>query len=348
MLQRRALRIQRSLNAAGRFCRQCFRELTGRHRRRPSRNSDLRHLGFTRLAEPGRRARRRPSLSRMRNTFRYSRRLQRDTFDPRQQKKTSWLRYVPTLLTTAVIVLFFFWGGTRLIAGFFHDISIFKVRELQIVGCSSASREELRRLTQVTPYQTSLLQLDTDEVAAKVEKDPWVSKAVVKRDWPSTLVVEVVEHQPVAMVNKSATSVPRLFYVDRTGMAFFEVRPGQDIDYPVITGLDRFSEEKERAAIFAEVYAFLKLAAKNNPNLPSQSVSEIHIDADGQMVIYLVDHTFPIFFGKGDIYEKYIRLVKVLEALYREKQKGMLISGVEYIQMDYLNDKVLVAQSESS
>lgn len=347
-LKRKALHVRRRARATGFFFQQCFQELSGRSRRQAVRNSDLRQHGFAHMPDPGRRTRKRLSLNKVRNKIRHNRRMQRDTFDPKLNKKTSPLRLFPVAFTALVVILFFAFDGEKLVAGLFHEISLFKVRELDIIGCESSSKNRLRLLTQITPYQTSLLGLDTDEVAASVEQDPWVSRAVVKRNWPSAVVIEVVEHQPVAMVNKSTTSVPQLFYVDRTGTAFLEVRPGQDIDYPVITGLDRFTDEEQHKFIFADIYAFLKLAGRNNPNLPSQSVSEIHINNDGEMVIYLVDHTFPIFFGKGNIYEKYIRLVKVLEALYREKRKGMLISGVEYIRMDYLNDKVLVAQSESS
>jgi len=39
--------------------------------------------------------------------------------------------------------------------------------------------------------------------------------------------------------------------------------------------------------------------------------------------------------------------VKVLEVLYKKQEKEMQISRVEYIRMDYLEDKVLVAQSGS-
>jgi len=345
--QLKALNLQRRARATGLFLRQCFRELAGKSRKRTTRNSDLRQHSFASMPEPVKKGRKRLSLSRMRNKIRQNRRVRKDTFDTQLNRRPSPLRLLPLGLTVLAVSMFFVFDGEKMVGGVFHDISIFKVRDLDFVGCESTSKDRLRLLTGINLYQTSLIGLDTDVVAANVEQDPWVSKAVVKRNWPSEIVIEVVEHQPVAMINKSTTEQPQLFYVDKTGTAFLEVSPGQDVDYPVITGLDLFTEEAQRQEIFADVYAFLKYAGRNNPNLPAQSVSEIHINDQGEMVIYLVDHTFPIFFGKGDIYEKYIRLVKVLEALYKEKRKGMLISGVEYIRMDYLNDKVLVAQSES-
>jgi len=346
-LKRKTLHARRRVRATGQFLRQCFRELSGRGRRRVIRNSDLRQHSFAAMPDPGRRPRQRLSLNRVRNRIRQNRRIRQDTFEAQLSRRPFRFRLFPVVLTLLGVLLLASLDGEKLIGSLFNGLSLFKVRELEFVGCESTSKDRLRLLTGINLYQTSLLGLDADAVASGVERDPWVSKAVVKRKWPSALVIEVVEHQPVAMINRSADNESRLFYVDRTGTAFLEVMPGQDVDYPVITGLDRFADENRRGEIFGDIHAFLKLAGRNNPNLPAQAVSEIHIDERGEMVIYLVDHTFPIFFGKGNIYEKYTRLVKVLEALYREKRKGLLISGVEYIRMDYLNDKVLVAQSES-
>ncbi len=196
-------------------------------------------------------------------------------------------------------------------------------------------------------YRSSLLGVDAAEVAARVEKDPWVRRAVVRKEWPSTTVIDIEEHSPVALLNQSTGGRPQLYYVDPEGDAFLAVAPGQDVDYPVITGLDRLDDKRMRAQIFKEICLFLKYTGYNNPNLPAQSVSEVHITPQGSMVVYLVQHPFPIFFGRGKTLEKCRRLVKVLASLYREKKNDALLSGVEYIRMDYLNDKVLVAQGES-
>ena len=91
----------------------------------------------------------------------------------------------------------------------------------------------------------------------------------------------------------------------------------------------------------------LRLAGTNNPNLPVQSISELHLDDEEGLVLYLVEHPFPIFFGEGDVRKKYVRLRKVLEMLYKPRRTGMDIGRVAYIKMDYLKDKVIVCYDES-
>ena len=128
---------------------------------------------------------------------------------------------------------------------------------------------------------------------------------------------------------------------------FLPVEPGDDIDFPVITGWSDIKNTEIKEQALSEVLIFLRKLRVNNPHLPAQSVSEIHVNQSGEMVVYLVEYPFPIFFGNGNTKTKYARLVQVLKALYKKKRGKELISRVEYIQMNYLNDKVLVAQSGS-
>ena len=50
----------------------------------------------------------------------------------------------------------------------------------------------------------SFFATDLEEVKASVEQEPWVDTAAVKRVWPGELVIEVVEHQPVAFWNRDS------------------------------------------------------------------------------------------------------------------------------------------------
>lgn len=45
---------------------------------------------------------------------------------------------------------------------------------------------------------------DLESVKASVEQEPWIDTAAVRRVWPGRLVVEVVEHEPVAYWNSSS------------------------------------------------------------------------------------------------------------------------------------------------
>ncbi len=329
------------------FLRQCCQELSGKKKRQVRRNSDLKGHSFASMPEPVRR-RKGNFLGRFKNSVRKKRTVEVESYLSQSQFGVSKkIKAIPVVVVLVFLVSLFTFDGFGFLGRKFENISTFKVRYIDFVGCESTSEKRLRPLAGITIYQTSLMGLDSEAIESRIEQDPWVSKAEVSRDWPSTIVIKVVEHRPIALLNKSETTEPKLYYIDRKGVPFLEVKPGNDVDFPVITGLDRRYNDQEKREIFSDIYTFLRLVRRNNPNLPAQSVSEIHVNENSEMVVYLVDYTFPIFFGRGQITDKYTRLVRVLDVLYREKKKGMLLSGVEYIRMDYLKDKVLVAQSES-
>lgn len=251
---------------------------------------------------------------------------------------------VVSLLFLSFVVM----GGRHTIVNNFERLPFFEVSEVVFTGADSIAKEKLREASGIILHQTSLIGLDCAQVEADLVTVPWVAKAVVKKKWPSTLDIAIVENVPVALLHSSSATGSQLQYIDRKGVPFYTVTPGADIDYPVITGLSEIGEPTMKKKALNEVLIFLDKVNGNNPQLPAQSVSEIHLNQDGEMIVYLVEHPFPIFFGSDNIGKKYSRLVQVLKTLYKKQNGKGSIAEIEYIQMDYLNDKVLVAQTESS
>jgi cell division protein FtsQ len=277
-----------------------------------------------------------------------TRTVKEEGYRRREPRKIPVIRLALGLFLVVAVVFAFGvkegWKGWReLIPG----ISIFQLHEVVFTGCRVTTGESLRNRAGLVLYQTNLLRLDTGEVEKSIAGDPRVNSVKVERDWPSRLKITVTEHIPLALIGEEGGIKSGLSYIDRSGVVFMAVEPGQDVDFPVITGLGKIASEKQRQEILADIFAFLRQTEKNNPNLPTQAVSEVHVNENGELVIFLVEYPFPIFFGRGRVDTKYNRLVKVLEVLYKKHENKMQISQVEYIRMDYLNDKVLVAQRGS-
>jgi len=224
------------------------------------------------------------------------------------------------------------------------DMKLFKIREISITGCRTTTPALIRDLAGIR-YQASLLALNPDHIEAILRIHPWIAAAEVKRDWPDVLVVAIKEYAPEALLVREVSGGAQFFYLDRNGTAFAPVEPGGEMDFPVITGLAGKEEAEVLREATNEALALLKLVKQNNPNLPLQNLSEIHVDREAGMTVYLADYPFPIYFGVGEIRTKYSRLKRVLEVLYKEAGQGMTIADVAYIRMDYLENKVLVARS---
>ena len=72
---------------------------------------------------------------------------------------------------------------------------IFAVDDITVRGASHVAAEEIRILARIEDGQ-NLIRLAMDEVAARIERHPWIARAELSRDLPSTLVVEVRERRP--------------------------------------------------------------------------------------------------------------------------------------------------------
>lgn len=225
-------------------------------------------------------------------------------------------------------------------------LKFFKIREIVITGCRVTTPALIRELAGIR-YQASMITLSPPHIEAILRAHPWISEVQVKRDWPDALVVSIKEYAVEALIAQENSENRQFYYLDKSGVVFAAVEPGQDMDYPVITGFDVKKDSGSLPEMTDDALLLLKLVRQNNPNLPVQNLSEIHVDRDAGMTIYLVDYPFPIYFGAGEIRTKYSRLKRVLEVLYKETGQGITIADVAYIRMDYLENKVLVAHSGS-
>jgi cell division protein FtsQ len=251
------------------------------------------------------------------------------------------------LFLSLVLTVTLFGGVLFLIGplqGFLENCRYFQIRKIEISGCRVTTPAMLRKFAGIN-YQMNMLTLDPETIEQLLQTHPWISLAKIRRIWPNELAVSINEYRPEALVVRGKEK--GFYYLDKSGKIFASVVQGITFDFPVVTGLDSVKESEEKEQVLDQVGLFLRLAQINNPNLPVQNVSEIHLTGEGEMILYLVEYPFPIYLGKGDIKRKYHQLCKVLEALYKKKKDRALIEKVAFIRMDYQENKVLVAQSSA-
>ncbi|MBW1636779.1 MAG: FtsQ-type POTRA domain-containing protein [Deltaproteobacteria bacterium] len=291
--------------------------------------------------------RRKWSLSRIKYLFGSRKRVEPDGYSRQAPRSNRFYRRAILFLIVAATGWLIFSGGKGWVEKGLAKITFFQVNELVLSGCSSTNCTELREQSHIILHQTSLIGMKTMEIEKRLLQNPRVSSARVMRNWPAGVEIAIKEHVPVALLQSSTSHSGQLYYIDKKGEPYMPVAVGDNLDFPVVTGLAEVKDPNVKRRATEEVLIFLKKINKNNPHLPAQSVSEIHVNSAGELVVYLVEYPFPIFFGDGDTRKKYKKLVRVLQALYKKQRGEEIISRVEYIRMDYFNDKVLVAESES-
>lgn len=263
-------------------------------------------------------------------------------------KGNRWRRkFVLVICLAASVGLFIKIDGISYVSGIFKNLDYFRISSITINGCVKASPVKVRSSSGIQ-VSSSLLTVDSAAVAQAIKaENKWVETVDVIKQWPDKVVLQIGEFVPYALLAVGVEEHASLFYLDQKGEAFAPVEGGMELDYPVITGLEQVTDSVKRAELLTESLHFLRLVRGNDPNLPAQSVSEIHLSSDKGMIVHLVEHPFPIFYGSGEVRKRYIRLKKVLEVLYRPRKTGMDIARVTYIKMDYLTNKVIVGYRDS-
>lgn len=248
------------------------------------------------------------------------------------------------ILATVVAIMALTGLGSHL-SSLVERVEYFHIQDIHISGCTVTDSNQIRNQAGVG-YNTSILTLSEEEVASRLSTHPWVKSVKVKVKFPNTLFISVKEYVPEALISLGKQEAQELYYIAKNGLPFSKVSRKDDIDYPVITGLVSLEEIRQSDELSEDIFTFIKQAKRNNPKLPIQSISEIHVSADHDLVIYLVDHPFPIYMGRGEMKEKYGQLLDVLGVLYRKHRKGAKIAKVASIRMDYFGDKALVSLND--
>ena len=153
----------------------------------------------------------------------------------------------------------------------------------EVRGAINLSREEVIRAAE-TPLGTHLLNIDTERARERIAALPKVKEARVLRQFPSTMVIEIVERTPVALVPYQDGFVR----VSAEGVQIEHTKPEGELDLPVLTGIPLPVYEPGKA-LAGEGWAKLIAIAAALGDAVGPDVSEIHVEESGDITMYTVD-----------------------------------------------------------
>jgi cell division protein FtsQ len=178
----------------------------------------------------------------------------------------------------------------------------------------------------------SLFDLELSMIGRKIEEHPWIAKAEVERSFPDQVVIRVVEREARAVID-----LDYLYYVDKGGVVFKMLESGDQLNYPVITGIDRQylldNPDQTQDSLNLALQLMGELDKRSSFNL--DDVSEIHYDQQEGLILYTRIGGVPIRMGKQDFYDKLNRL----ETIYNDLEPRLL--ALKYIDLN-VTDRVIV------
>ncbi|MCR5175404.1 MAG: FtsQ-type POTRA domain-containing protein [Anaerovibrio sp.] len=158
---------------------------------------------------------------------------------------------------------------------------VFVLKHVKVSGNYYISEEEVCRISGVNMGE-NLFQLKIDDIMQTMVKDIRIERAIVRRAFPSTLEIQVVERVPLAMIKCDYGFLE----LGRGGVILDAHRTLTDIPVPIISGVSVSSlfvgDTVENANINAVLNFLDKLHHETTGN-----ISEINIADTDNVTIYM-------------------------------------------------------------
>ena len=190
------------------------------------------------------------------------------------------------------------------------EVLLLKPEQIDLLGNHIVSRESV-----LQPFahdrNRSVLRIPLDARRSQLEQLPWVESATVERILPNRIRVELTERTPIAFLRNGN----ELALIDAHGVILN--RPeGQDLHFPIVTGLPDSMPREEREKRIETYQEFLRDADLVRSG-SSERVSEIDLSNAKDLRVVMTglasatdSQAVTIHFGNSDFTGKYRMLVE--------------------------------------
>lgn len=190
----------------------------------------------------------------------------------------------------------------------------FAVDRAEVTGNDHVPAETIQALAGLPPG-TNIFAVSPSDAARRVEANPWVRSATVRRRLPDRVSIEVTEREAIALVRLGG-----LFLIDGEGAVFKEVEPGDPTDLPVITGItrERFDDDRGGARVdLSEALALLRLYEESGLTR-DHALSEVHVEQEGSLSLFTLEEVTHVRLGRPPFRRKLRRLARLFRELRSE------------------------------
>lgn len=229
------------------------------------------------------------------------------------------------------------WAGYR----FVTTSPRFAVTTVEVQGNQVLTADQIRAVLPVR-MGDNVFGIDLDALAAAVRENPWVDRVEARRVLPHTIVIDLREHVPAAVVQLGSP-----YLVDAEGHPFKRAELGitdEGIGLPIITGLDRSAYLASPAATAAQVKAALGALEAWRSEGERPDIGELHLGMHGALT--LVTYEQAIAIQLGDMDAGLAQRIKTFDATWAELTSAER-KRTRAIHLDARSDQVTVAFAAS-
>jgi len=232
---------------------------------------------------------------------------------------------VGSILITTIILLSFQWGSYR---------NVFEMDGLLITGENILEKSDYIELVGEIENQ-SIKDIDLEGLSEKLEQNPFVKAARVSKRYPNLIKVDIVEREPIAILNNKVQLM-----IDNEAVILPNNPFTENALIPVLSGFnpanDLYPEGQVTFSIkVKEAIGILNFIQKNYDDF-YEEISELTINKNDEYVIILSEQPTKVILGRDNISRK----IKILKNFDKALGQRQLTS---YRLLDVRYSKQLVA-----
>ncbi len=176
---------------------------------------------------------------------------------------------------------------------------------------------------------SNIIKVNIKETEKNIRANDFIKSVTVKRILPDKVVIDVEEFIPVAFVTTGG-----LYVMDNRGEIFKKFSPMDELDLPVITGLENViikAQEQESLKVMA--LDFIE-STRVSAGLDVGEVSEVHVDSIYGVTAYTTREGVALRLGSGGFEKKIANLKTFLDS----RENGL--KGIKSVDLD--NDRGII------
>jgi cell division protein FtsQ len=195
---------------------------------------------------------------------------------------------------------------------------LLQVTRIQVNGCQQLEPQAVIQQAEI-PSGVNILALDLDGVRKRLTQHPWIAAAMISREIPDRIRIEIEERKPVALVKGH-----QFYLADQQGACFAKAAPSEHAGLPIITGLDPetlgsgCNLPREFTVLLENLYRETQLI------LPWRLISEIRWDRNAGLSFFTARGGIQVDLGSEDYGIRIAKLEKVLRYLEKKGLQAQL------------------------
>jgi len=106
----------------------------------------------------------------------------------------------------------------------------FEASSIKIKGNNLLSSSEILKKTGIQPH-VNIFRIKPAEIKDRLERDPWIKTATVRRELPNRIVIDLQERKPFIIWMSGADPEGKAYLVDQEGVILKEFHEGDDAGF---------------------------------------------------------------------------------------------------------------------